>query len=162
MHLSQSDLCFCTNRESVATQICSLSAFLASRLSMRIAVFCTLLLLSVMQRILEAFISFVRFEPFFSVRFLRSYQNFLFLSTYYQLCISKKKMITCCSCFLFAFVEWSFQSGSREAKKLISSDNGSAGELVGNQETRTPFEANATCTTTTVTSKWQGKRSIVE
>lgn len=162
MHLSQSDLCFCTNRESVATQICSLSASLASRLSMRIAVFYTHLLLLVMQRILEAFISFVRFEPFF----FRSVSSIVskfpvpiyLLSTLHF----EKKMITCCSCFLFAFVEWSFQSGSREAKKLISSGNGSAGELVGNQETRTPFEANATCTTTTVTSKWQGKRSIVE
>lgn len=159
MHLSQYDLCFCTNRESVATQICSLSASLASRLSMRLpcfVLFCFFRLCNgSWKRSFPLFVS----SRFFSVRFLRSYQNFLFLSTYYQLCISKKKDHLL---FLFPFVEWSFQSGSHEAKKLISSDNGSAGELVGNQETRTPFEANATCTTTTVTSKWQGKRSIVE
>lgn len=161
MHLSQSDLCFCTNRESVATQICSLSASLASRLSMRLpcfVLFCFFRLCNgSWKRSFPLFVSSRFFGPFPSIVSKFPVHIYL-LSTLHFV----KKMITCCSCFLFAFVEWSFQSGSREAKKLISSDNGSAGELVGNQETRTPFEANATCTTTTVTSKWQGKRSIVE
>lgn len=102
-----------------------------------------------MQRILEAFVSFVRFEPFLyrSVSFDRIKISCTYLPS--NLAFRKKNGSPVVPVsFLFLLNE-----ASEVVVAMQRSSQGSAGELAGNQETRTPFEADATCTTT-VTSKW--------
>lgn len=107
-----------------------------------------------------------------SVRFLCSFRAVFRSVSFDRIKISCTYLLTInlafwkkntCSCF-FCWMELpKWKPWSRKSSQAATMAQMVVSWLA--TETRTPFEADATCTTTTtttVTSKWQGKRSTVE